>query len=370
MSCQQCLVGTEDKFAPTSAVINLTDECNFRCPYCFTTHKPRRASLETVEAAAFWLINNVRDSSQKPNLWFFGGEPMLEYKSIIVPMVNKFDRALSFGITTNGSLLCEDVIDFFYENEVQILLSIDGTEKVQNYQRPYVGGKPSFADVCKNIPYLLLKYPNQVFRATLTKFSIPYMNEAFDFAEHLGFRNITFVINESEDYEEEDYSEMEKQYNRIALKMLKGSPLRCNDFYKIHEFLRMEPNSVYRCGYGTTAVGITSQGDITPCQELNTIDEFIIGNVFSGIDNEKRKAFFEKINKPLLVPKGCGPQLERILRNGVCPKKAYFDFGFSVTEPRLKQLDALRKCYNKIQTIARYSGNFIWKEVGFRDEET
>lgn len=34
---------------PTSAVINLTDECNFRCPYCFTEHNPKRSTFEIVD---------------------------------------------------------------------------------------------------------------------------------------------------------------------------------------------------------------------------------------------------------------------------------------------------------------------------------
>lgn len=55
---------------------------------------------------------------------------MLEFSTIIKPIVEEFSDRINFNITTNGSLLTEDVIDFFYEHSISILLSIDGCEEV------------------------------------------------------------------------------------------------------------------------------------------------------------------------------------------------------------------------------------------------
>ncbi|MGN1326575.1 MAG: hypothetical protein ACI4VQ_00590 [Clostridia bacterium] len=59
---------------------------------------------------------------------FFGGEPLLCFDSLIKPLVEKYKDIVSFGITTNGVLLDEDIVDFFYENNIQLLLSFDGIE--------------------------------------------------------------------------------------------------------------------------------------------------------------------------------------------------------------------------------------------------
>ena len=59
---------------------------------------------------------------------FFGGEPLLYFDSLIKPLVEKYKDIVSFGITTNGILLDEDIVDFFYENNIQPLLSFDGIE--------------------------------------------------------------------------------------------------------------------------------------------------------------------------------------------------------------------------------------------------
>ena len=51
---------------------------------------------------------------------FFGGEPLLQFDQIIVPLVeeNKEVNNLTFGITTNGVLLDEDKVDFFYKHKI------------------------------------------------------------------------------------------------------------------------------------------------------------------------------------------------------------------------------------------------------------
>ncbi|DAY91853.1 MAG TPA: quinohemoprotein amine dehydrogenase maturation protein [Caudoviricetes sp.] len=37
-----------NKCSPVGIVVNATNQCNLRCPYCFTEHRPQRMSLETM----------------------------------------------------------------------------------------------------------------------------------------------------------------------------------------------------------------------------------------------------------------------------------------------------------------------------------
>jgi uncharacterized protein len=72
------------------------------------------------------------------------------------------------GITTNGTLLTKDRIDFLYEHQITPLLSMDGNKNTQDYNRPCKNcNKSSFEMVNKNIPYLLKKFPNTTFRMTI-----------------------------------------------------------------------------------------------------------------------------------------------------------------------------------------------------------
>ena len=71
----------------TSVMLVVTHGCNLRCKYCFVRKEPERMSLETAKAAARMLMENARVSGAAPEINFFGGEPMLEYDTVIRPLV-------------------------------------------------------------------------------------------------------------------------------------------------------------------------------------------------------------------------------------------------------------------------------------------
>lgn len=357
--CENCNV----QIAPLSATYNVTDRCNFACPYCFTKENARSSSFEVAQATAEFLLKNksMVKTDMKPLMWFFGGEPMLKFEEIIKPIVSEYKEKIDFGITTNGSLLSEGVVDFFYENNVEILLSIDGVQEVQDVQRPFKNGKGSFSEVIKKVPYLLLKYPNITFRATLTKHSIPFMEKTYDYANHLGFLKITFVINEYEEYTNDDFYEIYRQYGRIAVKMLEGQRLVCSDVFKVKEYLESKPENIMRCGYGTTACGVTVDGNLTPCQELNTYDGIVIGDVYSGINEKKRNKFLKTAIKEIEMPDWADDELKDILKTGTCPKKAYFEDNFKVSNARAKFIAVQRACFYNFSNLAKYGGNPSWR---------
>ena len=55
----------------------------------------------------------------------------------------------------------------FKNNEISILLSMDGDRETQTYNRPSADGRDSFDLTSKNIPALLEAFPNTTFRATI-----------------------------------------------------------------------------------------------------------------------------------------------------------------------------------------------------------
>lgn len=87
-------------------------------------------SLETAIKAAEWVKSNAFDKQTTPTINFFGGEPLLKFDDIIKPLVEKYHKEITFGITTNGVLLNEDIVDFFKLYNVNVLLSFDGIPEV------------------------------------------------------------------------------------------------------------------------------------------------------------------------------------------------------------------------------------------------
>lgn len=324
---------------PTSMLLGLTSDCNLSCPYCFVHQHKEDMSLDTAIQAVEWLRKNYSSKKEKQEMFvgFFGGEPLLRYDEIIVPLVERYKDIsnITFGITTNGVLLDENKVDFCFHNNISILLSFDGIELVQNRQRPGKGFN-SYDIVLKNIPYLLLRFPNTVMRATITKESIPYVYQITMMAVELGFKQITFCPNAFEDWSEEDRELLYKQFNEIGHYIYKelrkgNTPIHVNPinsyFLKINSIFKGEltfENRVLRCGLGTTSCAITPKGDIIPCQEKISKPTIILGNVKTGIDEKIHenylRQYFTNVNT-IHCNKNCKFRTKLICLSDLCPSR-------------------------------------------------
>ena len=90
-----------------NAIVLLTNQCNLECPYCFEDKNSNRMSFETAKDVVLFLH---RSKSKNVGFTFFGGEPMLEWDSIIYPLIewSKSEYPTRFNMTTNGTLFTED----------------------------------------------------------------------------------------------------------------------------------------------------------------------------------------------------------------------------------------------------------------------
>lgn len=107
----------------------LTDDCNFRCRYCYKIKSKNSLDRSTAVDALnfFWPFLN-----DKAYISFYGGEPLLSFdliKEIVDTAENKkreFHKEINFSISTNGSLINEHVINFFSDHKFKAVLSFDG----------------------------------------------------------------------------------------------------------------------------------------------------------------------------------------------------------------------------------------------------
>ena len=310
----------EEKYSyPIRVMLNLTDNCNLACRYCFVQQKPNYMTLQVAKDAVDFIVNNYKirsekyDLKEKKGLFFFGGEPMLMFDSIIVPLMEYIESKyvldeFQFGITTNGTLLNKERIDFLKKYNIYPMLSIDGNADTQNYNRPYkYNDKNSFDDVYKNIPYLLKQFPNTIFRSTIYKYTVKNLYDNFLFAESLGFKTYSCVpdirsVTWNDDECQELYNQLEKIFYHQIEFFLKGEKpiiifsgleegLRDIILTELYESKEKENRkSPWRCGLGANGCSINYKGDIFSCQEQDSRDTntyFYMGNIYSGIDAVK-----------------------------------------------------------------------------------
>ena len=363
---------------PTNLILGLTNNCNLACPYCFVQQNSQTMTYKIAEDAIKWAIENYQKKSfpkNIPNITFFGGEPLLQFNNIIKPLVEKWHDQVTFSITTNGILLNEDIVDFFHLYNVSILLSFDGVEEVQNKQRP---GKTfnSFDTILKNIPYLLIRFPYTVMRATLTKNSLPYMYESVLMAAELGFKTITFCPNAFESWGPEEEKIYSNQLEKITLYIYKQLhknifPIQVNPIIKVFDNINKAINSelffnnnILRCGLGTTTCAITVDGKIIPCQEKLSHPTIILGDIYKGIDPFIHKNYlinyFNKVNN-ITCDRCCFDKEKLQCLSDICPSRLEdLNYKFSSSECIFTQ--QAYKATARLHLLCSKSNNKLWRE--------
>lgn len=147
-------------------ILELTQDCNFRCSYCCyggkylnnRIHASKEMSEDVLNKSIEFIAQN-RVQDRKLNIAFYGGEPLLSFekiKSFVSKAKECFPKDTEYTISTNGSLLLEDgPLEWCIDNNATINISFDGSEKVS--KRMTKGGKCSHAiilnvleTICRN----------------------------------------------------------------------------------------------------------------------------------------------------------------------------------------------------------------------------
>src|SRR3989338_2311196 len=115
-------------------VLNVTYKCNLNCKYCPTIKKRESMSFEIAKKNLDILL------TQNASFYlckFFGGEPLVEWDVIkkIIDYATLKQKNIKFSLTTNVVLLNKDIIEYLKSNDVELIVSIDGTSKWQELNR-------------------------------------------------------------------------------------------------------------------------------------------------------------------------------------------------------------------------------------------
>lgn len=293
-----------------NAIVLLTNQCNCTCPYCFEARDPERMNLQTAKDVVSFL-----QLSQDKSLGFtfFGGEPMLEWENIIVPLVEWAEQTspipIRFNMTTNGTLLTSERLDYLLKHKIQFMISMDGDRETQERGRPMRNGESSFDRLMSILPELLEKKPQQVFRVTLTPKLCRNLSHDILFFEKIGCKNLGILPNVFEYWTESEKETLLTElaeYESYLIDAFRsgGAPLIFTDyrnaFYQIilANRFKNKPRRIYgackkeaQCGMGIRgSVSIDVHGDIYACHHISPLTHgsiFYLGDIYRGIDESR-----------------------------------------------------------------------------------
>jgi uncharacterized protein len=266
---------------------------------------------ETAENSIKFIKTKVDELNlNKIKIVLHGGEPFLNF-SIVKFIVNqlKADKSmkdkLTFSITTNGTILNDEIVSFIKENtNISLSISIDGLKEEHDLYRKFKNGEGSFEKVYKNFKILIKNKIYPRIRMTVTKNTVDKIFESYKFFYEKGAKSIVFIQDSSD--ENWDLAGIESYYNNLK-KVIEY--LLKNDEMLGKLFLKNLKDSIFRkriiCTGGTETFHIDFNGKIYPCSYSLGEAVYELGHIDTGIDKGKLNKLEEINSKKNIVCNGC-----------------------------------------------------------------
>lgn len=300
----------------------VTDACNLKCQYCFMDALPSSGKTPAKETAELFIdrIAEYRVKLKTPYQFvieFTGGEPLVNYPLIryTIEYANKkYGDLLNvhYCLQSNLTLLTEEMIEFFKENDVGLGISYDGFKSIQDKQRPLVNGKGSFQLVESAINKLIKLYPKS-FGSTITVITengINVMPEISLYLYAAGFLNIALkpVSTLGRASDKKRNSTYVNAFTEGLYKILdtvitplfeeKGSILRERNLeLTFSHLLRSKRGHMCErtpCGGAHNICVVSPEGKVYSCNQSIGNEKFLMGDIFSN-------SFHEMLNSKISI---------------------------------------------------------------------
>lgn len=317
------MAGDESESYIKALCLNVVHDCNLRCKYCFADEGEYKGcrkpmSAEVGKRAIDYVLENS-GNIKNIEVDLFGGEPLMVFDTIkeIVDYAKEKDKLynknIRFTMTTNATLLNDEIIDYIDKNMGNIILSIDGRKEVNDNVRIRVDGSGCYDRILPNIKKMVdRRDPSKQYyaRGTFTRENTDFFEDVMALANE-GFSEISIepvVLPDSHNLSirSEDLTKIYEQYDMLYKEMLRRAENNDNPFKFYHFNIDLNGGPcVYKriagCGAGHEYVAITPDGDIYPCHQFVGNEEFLLGNINSGIKNKNLSKDFKNAhiyNKP------------------------------------------------------------------------
>lgn len=159
-------------------IIMPTEQCNFRCRYCYESYKKGEMTVEQ-QTVLLKFVQRKIISSKRIQISWFGGEP-LESKNVvfslmsqIVAMCQKNNVQVISDMTTNGYNLDKETFGKLYSlNIFTYQITLDGLQEQHDKQRVLKNGEGTFNRILDNLLYIKNNYTKFKFASILIRVNI------------------------------------------------------------------------------------------------------------------------------------------------------------------------------------------------------
>lgn len=279
-------------------LVNYT--CNFKCVYCYSAagRSSKQIEFENIKAVIDYLFCSGKKQTNPYIINFSGGgEPLLSFGLIkqtleYIEQVNANRNYIyNIGLVTNGSLITPEIIDYLKGKKVDMAVSFEILERLQNKERG------CYDKVAANIDMMLEKGFSFGVRTTFTPESVNCMCEMVEELSER-FPRLKKVVYDTvlspdlfptpESLKEYYDIFVEEYYKAKELGMKKGITV---------ESIAVETLSMVRDRTCEGKIVLTPMGTISSCARISSPRERLYDDYIYGEINNKRLVFDdEKFN--------------------------------------------------------------------------
>lgn len=339
-------------FPLTTMVLNVTNQCNLSCTYCYEYGEDKIVDTENGKKPKFMTVDTARESvdfmfrqagaNRMVHLTFFGGETLMNFpvlKSTVAyarRRAEELGKQVDFSLTTNATLLRPDIVEWLIDNQVGVTISIDGPKEMQDQFRVFKSGVGSYDIVAPKIRELLKRHTSRPIgaRVTLTSQTLDvrriFQHLTADIGFHeVGFAPVTTAGQRGYAIGDTGFDHMLDQFRSLAAEFLDHAVAnRHHGFSNVRDTLEeihKGASKAYPCGAGLGLMGVATDGDVALCHRFAGSDEHKLGTVRDGVDKLVQIGFLEKhhINDKT----DCSVCWARPLCSGGCYHEAHTRYG-------------------------------------------
>ena len=324
--------------------LNVIAGCNLHCRYCwndggkYAGKSEGKMSRETAIKAIDFLVQHSNENDEI-TVDFYGGEPFLNFEVIksTIDYCNEIRekgiRKFDYKITTNGTVMNDEILEFLLSRRLSIGVSLDGPREAHNFNRPYKNGKGSWNDIITNVLRVMdAKEIGVSIKATL---SPPNLNklDTYRFLADMGFYDVEVgfaneacrLFNADSNFviTDEDVGVIKREYLRFAhfylTELLEKDNATdvaiSNNIAKVY----YETPKTSPCGAGTNTLCVSGTGDLYPCMGFVGIEEYRLGNIDTGLSTDIFNRFCRQLRGFVFQCEECVDCWSKYLCGGLCP---------------------------------------------------
>ena len=288
---------------PCSLALDISGSCNLKCVYCAensTMPKREPMDMKTLNLSVDSIFN-WSENKNGVSIHLGSGEPLLNASLLRTldkkarKLASERHQPLSLYLTTNGTLLNNQIIKLLITGNWNVKISIDGDQATHDRQRKSKTGEGTFLAIQPALSHLVKQMPES-FSTTSVLCHGTDPKDVFYAIASMGVGSIEIVpiavAKESKfALRQNDFDVYRTFIFEYAQRIAKGEQLPVN--IRFHKRLLKAlgyGNSRVPCGAGRTFYAVGPQGDIYPCFRFVGLSKYRLGDL-SGISSERVKWF-------------------------------------------------------------------------------